>query len=619
MTSPSTQGNSDGGVASDAEAGGQRADTGSADPGKAWSTRTYAIVLVLLYLLSLWVRVQGAEHRMSAGHGDVAGYYHVAKNLYAGRGFTQDYIADFLQSPTAVPTPSNTWWLPLPSIIAWAGMEVAGTDEFWAAKGAMIAVAALVPLIVFLTALLLLRSSFAALAAGLLAVGFHLYLDQPTVTLSQGPYSVFASAALLCVLGYKRWPRAVPLFGLFLGLTYLCRGDSQVLVAELAMAALAMRYLAKDPVAIPWKRFAMAGGLFVLVAAPWWVRNQQVLGELMPSGQKKVTWARSYEDWFTDTSRLTKDRYMDWGWENILDQKVTGVADAIDYTPDVMWRSVVRAGKERESVEADSDHPKAKIFRLGLSVLTPLMFLGLIVLLIRRPWSAALIVAHLCALALIYGLVFPAVARESYRSSMFSVMPFLLTAIIAPFWAISAASVRFGLRRSWADGSLVAIGLGLGVWNFVAASSHLEAKAAATEGTLAPYRQFGNWWHKGDRPDSVFFVRNPWQFTAETGLRSLMIPNTSADEMLDYAVRFDVQYFLDEGSSGMKLIDIRPGAANLVRRQEALQIGNPSQFGLYRISREALDRKAAELGIERKKNPAPANSSSENSPPKKSG
>lgn len=572
-----------------------------------WSRRTTAIVLVLLYVASLWVRVEGASHRDSAGHGDVAGYYHVAKNLYAGRGFTQDYIADFLQSPTGIPTASNTWWLPLPSVIAWIGMEVAGTDEFWAAKGAMIAVAALVPLVVFFTALLLLGSSAAALAAGLLAVGFHLYLDQPTVTLSHGPYSVFASAALLCVLGYRRWPRAsVPLFGLFLGLTYLCRGDSQVLVLELTMVALAMRYLAKAPIAIPWRRLAVAAGLFVLIVSPWWIRNYRVLGEYMPSGQKKITWARSYEDWFTNTSKLTKEEYLDWGWENIFDQKKDGLADAIDYTPDVMWRSVVRAN-QRASVEANLDDSKAKILWLGLHVLTPLMLVGLLVLLIRRPWSMALLLLHLCALAMVYGFVFPAVGRESYRSSMFSVMPILLTAIIAPAWALTSLFARFTAKRAVVratHGALILVGAGLGVANFVAARPHLKAKAEETRNTLAPYRQFGSWWKRGDRPDAVFFVRNPWQFTAETGLRSMMLPNTSADDMLEYAVRFDIQYFLDERSSGMQLEEVRPGAAALIRRNDALEIGNPSLFGLYRISREALDKKAAELGIERRENPA---------------
>lgn len=588
-------------VSPDTDAAGPRGPA-SAAPGSPGAARRdlrfHLLALLALYVLAVGARAVSARHRVVAGHGDVAGYYHVAKNLYAGRGFVQDYVADFLQDPTGVPTPSNTWWLPLPSILAWMGMVVAQSDSYVAAKGAMIAVAALAPLIVYLTALLLLRSRAAALAAGLLAVGFHLYLDQPTSTLSHGPYSVFAAASLLCILAYRRWPKALPWFGLFLGLTYLCRGDSQILMAELALVVLGMRFLAKEPVPIPWKRLAMAAGLFVLVVSPWWVRNQRVLGEWMPSGQKKVTWATNYEDWFTDTSKLTKDRYLAWGWENILDQKVTGVADAIDYTPDVMWRSVVRE-RFREDVAADPDDPERPILILGAYALTPLMLAGLLILLVRRPWSVGLVLLHLAALAAVYGLIFPAVARESYRSSMFSVMPVALTAVVAPLWLLGGLAARLGLSRRRADALVVGLGLGLGIWNLVAAAPHMAAKADTSAGTIAPYVQFGRWWASGDRPDAVFFVRNPWQFSAETGLRCVMMPNVDADAMLEYAVRFDVQYFLDEGSQGLDLATIRPGAAELIRRKDAIAIDAPITFDLYVLSRGALAECAARMARER--------------------
>lgn len=554
--------------------------------------RFHCFALLALLLASILVRAYAARHRVSAGHGDVAAYYHVSKNLYAGRGFVQDFVADFLEEPQSVPTPSNTWWLPLPSIIAWIGMEIRGEDSYVAAKAAMIAVASLVSWVVYFTALLLLRDRTAALAAGILAVGFHLYLDQPTATLSHGPYSVFAGAAVLSLLAYRRWPRLLPFFGLFFGLTYLCRGDSQVLLAELALVAAGMRFLAREPVAIPWRSLAVCAALFVTVAAPWWIRNERVLGEIMPSGQKKVTWARSYEDWFTDTSRLTPEHYLKWGWENILDQKVKGVADAVDYVPDVMWRSVVRAGKERETVERDPDNPKRRILTLGTRVMTPLLWTGALALLVMRPWSSLLVYVHLLALALVYGVVFPAVGRESFRSSMFSVMPFALTAVITPIWLLLRALPRLapGVR----DVSLVAASAVLCVLNIAAAEPHLEDKARGVERTLAPYRQFGRWWRDGDRPDAVFFVRNPWQFTAETGLRCVMMPNVDADTMLEFARRFGVQFFLDEGTQGMELDVMRPGAAHLVRRGDAIEVQNPSPFRLYRISQRAMKRGASD-------------------------
>lgn len=547
------------------------------------SLRWHILWLVLLFGLAVWVRMFAAQHRTSAGHGDVAAYYHVSQNLYAGRGFVQDFIADFLQDPQSVPTPSNTWWLPLPSILGWLGMVAAGEPTFVAAKRAMILVASLVVLVCYFAGLVLLRSRAGALACGILGVGFHLYLDQPTVTLSHGPYSVFAAAALLCVIAYPRHPRVLPWFGLCFGLTYLCRGDSQVLVVSLGVTLLAMHLLLRPRRPIPWRGVGGAVALFLLVVAPWWVRNARVLGEIMPSGVKKVTWARNYEEWFSDPELLTKERYLAWGNERIWKQKQIGVVDAVVYTPAVMYRSVVREGADEDDARMRSDSPKRRILWLGQYVLTPLMALGVLWLLRKRPAAVAVLLLHLLLLVVVYGIVFPAVGRESYRSSLFSVMPILLVAIVAGAGLLLWPLRRF-LPRAFAV-ALVLVATALSAANVAATLPHLKAKAADTDNMLAPYRAFGDWWRRQNGPDAVFFVRSPWEFTAETGLRSVMMPQVAADRMLEFARRFGVTFLIDERTGGMDLGQIRRGAATLVERGDVTPVPNAPVFKLYRINK----------------------------------
>src|SRR5687767_7015500 len=107
--------------------------------------RVHAVALAVLWVLALVVRSEATEARVSAGHGDVAAYYQVARNLHEGRGFEQDFIADRLAGPTALPTPSNTWWRPLPSIVGWLGMSAAGDASYAAGKRAMLLLSACVP------------------------------------------------------------------------------------------------------------------------------------------------------------------------------------------------------------------------------------------------------------------------------------------------------------------------------------------------------------------------------------------------------------------------------------------------------------------------------------------
>lgn len=498
------------------------------------SRRARAVFLVALFVASFALRWYVTRDRVSAGHGDVAAYFHVAKNLAAGRGFVQDCIFEYLNRPAGIPAPSNSWWLPLPSIVAASGLALFG-DGYSAAKIPMIALSSLIPLLVYAAGWLLLRREAAAIACALLAAGFHLYLDQPNQTLSHGPYALFGGAALLLVIAVRESPRWLPLFGLCFGLTYLTRGDSQVLLPSLAIALLARRF-GRERQPIPWMKLAQALALFLLVVAPWWARNLKVFGEPMPSGQKKVAFARNYEDWFTfDVSKLTLAEYEKWGAENIVEQKKDGVLDALEYTPFVFYRSVTR---EREFHRGDDDFA---IGTLGKWAMTPLLFLGLAWLALRRRFAFGILLLHLALLAFVYGVVFPAVGRESYRSGMFSVMPIFLACTVA-----GASALLEWLRPRARDVALVAVAAALCAANVAIAIPMLRDKYRGTETMLGSYRAFGIWARAQGLQDETFFVRNPWELTVETGMKAATIPVDGPRGLLDCAEKYGVRYVVDE-------------------------------------------------------------------------
>ncbi len=519
-----------------------------------------AIFLIALYGLAFAVRVYATQTRVSAGHGDVAGYYHVATNLATGRGFVQDFVAEYLQDPRAIPTPSNTWWLPLPSIIAAIGMKVAGATDYVTAKYAMIAVSSLIPLLVFFAGWFLLRSLAGGIGSALLAVGFHLYLDQPCATLSQGPYGLFAGAGLIVVMAWREHRRLLPWFGLCFGLTYLCRGDGQALVVGLVFTLIAewrKRRTSGTPGAIPWRPLVIASGLFVLIASPWWVRNLRVLGEPMPSGMSKITWARSFEDWFvSDTSQLDAAHYREWGASNILAQKWVGVRDALVYTPFVFFRSVTREQGPEEG------KPEYELALLCKWILTPLCLLGLIALGFQRRAALGSLVLHLLVLAAVYGIVFPAIGRESFRSSLFSVFPVLLVAVVGGLGAL-LTPLRQRSPRAAAI-TLVVVSAALSIGNVVTAMPYLRAKYASVESTLAPYRDFGRWATEQRITGETFMVRNPWEFTVETGMKSAILPNDGVKGILERAKLYGAKYIVDENPGGMSIFDWRPVLHGLV-------------------------------------------------------
>jgi hypothetical protein len=305
----------------------------------------------------------------------------------------------------------------------------------------------------------------------------------------------------------------------------------------------------------------------------------------MPSGMSKVTWAKSYEDWFvSDTSHLTFERYRDWGLENILEQKRDGVLDAIVYTPFVFYRSVTRESGARPG---DVDY---HLFLLGKWVLTPLLFAGLLVLLFRRPAAVLLLLLHLALLVAIYGVVFPAIGRESYRSSMFSVFPVLLAAVIGGLVLLLSPLRRFSERAF--HGALLAGALALAIANVVTAMPHLTRKYAGSQGDLEKYRAFGEWARARGLAEETFLVRFPWQFCVETGMKAAIIPNDGVKGMLERARVYRARYLLDEFPGGQSILQYRPALNALIQKGDvtaAFRDDPPAHFQVYRIGDALLD------------------------------
>jgi len=80
----------------------------------------------------------------------------------------------------------------------------------------------------------------------------------------------------------------------------------------------------------PWQRIGgrpswawgvSSAGAFLVVVAPWLLRNLAVFGTAMPSAGGHTLWITSYNDQFSISHDITLATYLDWGWANILGSK----------------------------------------------------------------------------------------------------------------------------------------------------------------------------------------------------------------------------------------------------------------------------------------------------------
>lgn len=550
-----------------------------------------AAPFVGLFVFALLARGYVNSERLSPGHGDVADYYSVATNLFQGRGFLVDYIWTFIVDPKGIPNPSNTWWMPLPSILTAIGFFVAGDASYSVAKWTMIVVASLLPFVTYLTARELLGSRKLAFAAAIVATGFHLFLDQTCAPLSYGPYTLFGGLALFAILASRRQPRWFPFVGLLIGISYLSRGDSLVLWLPAALVFVrSMRFRSTNPapsplpgaprhvgVPIGFGKAILAVVFFLAVIAPWLARNVSVMGRPTPAGQAKMIWLKDYSQWYTSRAEtLTPASYFELGPLGIIDQKTWAIGEVTNFTLTCLYRSVARP------VTFELTDPSTRIWIVGL-LMSPLLWVGLVVL-----WRRGEMIpfAYLGALLVFYGVLFSAISEQSYRTGLFTLLPTFVCAIVAGLNLCFSWLRRFSGRL--ADGLLLVAAVMLALANVLATKPFLDSKAQAIERMLAPYREFGEWAKQNGFTDKVCFNLNPWEFTLETGIPSVMVPPENAPEIIEIARRFDVTHLAIDDASVSWLDALRPALTKMIAGGVLRRVEGSKGLVLYEFREDVL-------------------------------
>jgi hypothetical protein len=283
----------------------------------------------LQFAAGVWVAAcallaAAAQVFRTPGFMDAYYYYHVAVNLAAGRGFTEDLVWNYLTNASAVTHPSNLYWMPLTSVLMAPAIALGG-DAFWVAQAPMIALAAVVPAITAVVARRVLGSAFRGVMAGAIALFCGYYFVYWTTLDSFGVFALTAMAVFL--LGGKLArpaPNAPLLLGAGLGLAtalaHLARADGPLLAvaAWCAVVFIQRRALGRGHL------LALAASLaaYAIGMAPWLLRNLAVSGSLLPSGGVQTLWLTEYNEIFSYQLPLTMERYLEQGWWPIVQGKL---------------------------------------------------------------------------------------------------------------------------------------------------------------------------------------------------------------------------------------------------------------------------------------------------------
>lgn len=290
-----------------------------------------------LFLVALVARGVSAAFFGEPAYPDSFYYVNVAREFAAGNGFSVDYIWNFvdvggrLPAHPSLPIPSNAHWMPLAVLVQVPFIWLLGPSALASALPFWILGALAAPLC-WLIARDAGLGGGAAFGAGLLGAipgataPFLVQPDNFALFLPLGALCLFACSR--AVRGDRRW---FAVGGAAVGLATLSRNDGVLLAVPFALAFIAdLRRRGRAP-RIGW-RAATAGGLaFLLVTAPWWIRQLTVFGSLSPSGSSgRILWITDYRELYSIGGEPPSlGTFLAQGPLQLLASRVAGLASAL--------------------------------------------------------------------------------------------------------------------------------------------------------------------------------------------------------------------------------------------------------------------------------------------------
>lgn len=259
------------------------------------------------------------------GYLDSDYYFAGGMQLVKGAGFTEPYLWNYLDDPAGLPHPSHSYWFPLASILAAAGMYLFGVQTYAAGRIGFILIAAAIPPLTTKLALDVTKRRSLALTSGLLAVFSIYHAPFLPVTDNFGPYILFGLLIFLLVKKDGWW--VYLLLGLLAGLMNLARSDGLLWLGLLGLLPFMSLIDSNQRTSVRLqhllKRTSLLIAGYFLVMMPWYARNIAEFGSPMSPGNGRLIWLTNYNQTFAyPADQINMEHWLAEGWENAITVRI---------------------------------------------------------------------------------------------------------------------------------------------------------------------------------------------------------------------------------------------------------------------------------------------------------
>lgn len=320
--------------------------------------QTFKIDWMLVAFIGLLVQTFWVWQLEQPSYMDAFYYATNGQRLADGYGFSELVIWQFLDDPVGIPTPSHTYWMPLPSLLAAAGYSL--RDDFTGGQLAFWLLAGLLPLLAYIISWRLVGQRWQAWVAAIFTTvaGYYAaFLGQPST------FAPFAWAGGSCLLALglaasnsstreliqpnegikpktkrKHWWLVA---GVTAGFAHLTRADGSLLLLVACLIWLIEAWglwkrrrdqpehmsLSETSVVLSYKlfsHFALLISGYFLVMGWWFIRNWIVLGRPLSTAGMQSIFLTTYDDLFAYGRVIGLQSFLDWGWSNIILSRIQG-------------------------------------------------------------------------------------------------------------------------------------------------------------------------------------------------------------------------------------------------------------------------------------------------------
>jgi hypothetical protein len=309
-----------------------------------------------LYFINLLILLGVASLETYPGYMDADYYYASGLRIATEYRWDEPFLWNYLAEPNVLPQPAFTYWMPIAGILSALGMYLTGIENFWSGRLIFLLLAAGISPLTAMTAQTFIPKRWAGLLAGSMAIFSCFYLVYLPNTETFAVFMILGALMFLIIHRMQKdcaFPN--PLHGEFVsssgekeryrspywiyfsggliaGLMYMTRVDGMIWLL-LVYSAIILQTLVfstnrkvsglRKSYFTFWIASFLCLAAFLMVSAPWLIRNWETFGTLFAPGSTKTLWLTRYDEMYIfPSSQLKFSSWLEAGLASIFQARL---------------------------------------------------------------------------------------------------------------------------------------------------------------------------------------------------------------------------------------------------------------------------------------------------------